>query len=229
MINFSFVLGGVIQCLVNIWAYYAGDYFTAYDYNFCNTFRNVTGQISYLFLELAMTVNLAVWVYFFMKIQTHRDIRYDEIFAQMMYGEEDKSKKQKEQHLIKFNQKSRVIYIVVAVIVTFLLAIYIYFAVRIAKDTFNYDDEEIHSDYNKIYMLQWIFSTTFSVMIILISLSVICKIRLRFNDLWSEYGCYLWTVFTVQALSMLIQTTIQVLLIYDYAVFINRQRTNFVL
>ena len=43
-----------------------------------------------------MTVNIAVWVYFFMKIKTHRDIRYDEVKAQMMYEIEDNSNEQKE-------------------------------------------------------------------------------------------------------------------------------------
>ena len=169
-----------------------------------------------------MTVNIAVWVYFFMKIQTHRDIRYDEIYAQMMYKEEDKSKEQKEQHLTKFKEKSQVIYIVVAIFATFLSAIYIYFAVMIPKDVFEPDPRasaiDFYSDYNNYRTVQCIFSTIFSVMIILMSLLVMCKLRIRFDDFYAEYGCLLWAVFTIQALSMLIQATTEFLRMYDQAV-----------
>ena len=56
------------------------------------TLQNVTIELSVLFLELAIMLNISKWVYFFLVILTHRKIRYDEIFAEMMYESEDNSK-----------------------------------------------------------------------------------------------------------------------------------------
>ena len=47
---------------------------------------------------------------------------------------------------------------------------------------------------------------------------MMCLLRNRFDDFYAEYGCFLWTVVTVQALSLLIQTTINALLNYNKAV-----------
>ena len=60
--------------------------------------------------------------------------------------------------------------------------------------------------------MQWILSTIFTVMIILMSLSLMIKLRVRFYDFYREYGCFLWAVFTIQAISMITKTTIEALL-----------------
>ena len=69
--------------------------------------------------------------------------------------------------------------------------------------------------------MQWILSTIFTTMIILMSLSLMIKLRVRFYDFYREYGCFLWAIFTVQAVSMIIKTTIEALIIendtaYDF-------------
>ena len=66
--------------------------------------------------------------------------------------------------------------------------------------------------------MEWIISTIFTTMIILMSLSLMCKLRVRFYDFYTEYGCILWTFFTIQALSMSMKTTIEALLNYSDAV-----------
>ena len=58
-------------------------------------------EFNYLFLELAMMLNIGIWVYFYLKIQTHRDIRYDEINEALMYEQEDSIKDTKSEHLDK--------------------------------------------------------------------------------------------------------------------------------
>ena len=40
-------------------------------------------------------LNIAEWIYYFLVLKTHRYIREDEIYAEIMYEEEDKSKEQK--------------------------------------------------------------------------------------------------------------------------------------
>ena len=60
--------------------------------------------------------------------------------------------------------------------------------------------------------MQWIISTIFTVMIILMSLSLMIKLRVRFYDFYREYGCFLWAVFALQAISMIIKSTIEALL-----------------
>ena len=58
-------------------------------------------------------------------------------------------------------------------------------------------------------------------MIIFISLTLMLKLRLRFQDFYADYGSYLWAVFSVQALSMIIKTTLEALLVYNNEMFID--------
>ena len=51
---------------------------------FTKEFRN-------LFLELAIMLNIAKWIYYYLVILTHRKIRYNEIDAAIMIEEEDNS------------------------------------------------------------------------------------------------------------------------------------------
>ena len=61
----------------------------------------------------------------------------------------------------------------------------------------------------------WIIGTTFTVIIISISVSLMCMLRIRFYDFYAEYGCFLWVIFTTQALSIIIKTTFEGLLFYS--------------
>ena len=44
------------------------------------------------------------------------------------------------------------------------------------------------------------------------SLIMMCLLKIRFYYFYLEYGCFLWTIVTIQALSLLIQTTIDALI-----------------
>ena len=164
-------------------------------------------------------LNIAIWGKFFVIIQTHRDIRYDEVYAQIMYEHEDESKLKKELHLTRFKKKGCVMNIVVVVLATALSIAYIYYAVNITEDIFIADPYEsgmeFYVDYNKTLKMQWIVSTIFSGVIVLLSLSLLIKLRVRFDDFYAEYGCFLWTIFTIQALSMIFQATVRILRIYN--------------
>ena len=167
-------------------------------------------------------LNIAIWGKFFVLIQTHRDIRYDEVYAQIMYELEDQSKEKKEKHLKGFRLKSFVMNIVVLVLALTLGIVYVYYAVALGLDIFNPDPREsakdFYADYNATRKMQWIISAIFSGAIIVLSVALMIKLKVRFDDFYAEYGCFLWTVFSVQALSMIIQTTVEVLRIYDEAV-----------
>ena len=71
--------------------------------------------------------------------------------------------------------------------------------------------------------MRWILSFIFSAVIIFMSLSLMCKLRIRFDDFYAEYGCILWIVFIIQALSMLILSICKGLIIYNDAI---RESTN---
>ena len=45
-----------------------------------------------------------------------------------------------------------------------------------------------------------------------------CKLKIRFEDFYREYGCFLWTVVIIQAISLLIKTTTGILHAYNAAV-----------
>ena len=90
-------------------------------------------------------------------------------------------------------------------IATALTSIYLYFAVKLTKDVTTpvFNKHVFYSDL-KTKEMQWIISAIFTVMIILMSVSLMCKLRLRFEDFYKEYGCFLWLIFNIQALSMTI-------------------------
>ena len=117
------------------------------------------------------------------------------------------SKQEKEAYLKTFNKTSLIMNIVVAVIVIILSIVYIYFAVSISLDIFNPNPHEkavnFYSDYNKTRKLQWIISLIFSVVIIGLYLSLMVKLKVRFEDFYKDYGCFLWAVFATQALSLI--------------------------
>ena len=84
-----------------------------------------------------------------------------------------------------------------------LTAEYSYFTVKLIIADFN-NDNAYFPDLKKTREMQWIISAIFTVMIILMSVSVMFKLRLRFEDFYKEYGCFLWIVFSIQASSMII-------------------------
>ena len=104
------------------------------------------------------------------------------------------------------------IYIVVAVLATALSSTYLYFVVKLIKGEFTHEYHEFYIDLRKTRKMQWILSSIFTAMIILMSLSLMIKLKVRFYDFYREYGCFLWAIFTIQAISMIIKTTIEVLL-----------------
>ena len=71
--------------------------------------QNISYEFSFLFLELAIMLNISKWIYFYLVILTHRKIRYDEIFAEMMYELEGNSKEQKKLHLKNLKIKSNIL------------------------------------------------------------------------------------------------------------------------
>ena len=75
-----------------------------------------------------------------------------------------KSNSTKQKHFNTLKTKTNIIYTVVAIIATALSSIYSYFAVRIARDSVNNQNEdEFYDDYTKIIMLRWINSAIFTV------------------------------------------------------------------
>ena len=107
-----------------------------------------------------------------------------------------------------------------------LSSIYIYYAVRLSHDSSTDSENEYYTDLEKTGTIQWIISAIFTVMMILMSLSLMFKLRIRFFDFYTEYGCFLWSVFTIQALSLLIMTTIKILLLYNDAVIDYKYESN---
>ena len=67
-------------------------------------------------------------------------------------------------------------------------------------------------------MLRWINSALFTVGQIFMSVLMMCKLRKEFDDFYAEYGCFLRTVVTIQAISLLILTTIESLIRQSEAV-----------
>ena len=111
-------------------------------------------------------------------------------------------------HIKDFKKRGCGINIAFVVIATALSAVYFYFAYKLTKDCFIDDPYEsgkaFYKDYNKTRTMQWIISAIFSVMMILMGLSLILKVKHRYEDFYADYKCYLWTVSTIQALAMVI-------------------------
>ena len=90
-----------------------------------------------------------------------------------------------------------------AILATALISIYSYYSVRLARDEFKHDEDELVKDYSKTLMLRWINSAIFTIGQISMSVLMMRLLKSQFDDFYAEYGCFLWTVVTVQALSLL--------------------------
>ena len=122
---------------------------------------------NYLFVELAIILNVAKWFYFFFIMKTHRSIREYEINEAIIHEEEDseslasnilvntetttddenlltdskdKSNSIKQKHLNKLKTKTYIIYTVVAVLAAALISIDSYYAVKLTRDRFSDSD-----------------------------------------------------------------------------------------
>ena len=49
---------------------------------------------------------------------------------------------------------------------------------------------------------------------------MICKLKLRFDKIYADYRCFLWTVMIIQALSLLILVTTSIVLISNWNDFV---------
>ena len=84
-----YCIGAIIDYSLRVWAVYSLDTCTDWVWHLYHTLVNICFELIYLFLELAIMLNTGIWAYFFLKILTHRDIRYDEINAALMYEQDD--------------------------------------------------------------------------------------------------------------------------------------------
>ena len=65
---------------VKIWAYCKQDSFGHWETHLFHTLEYIfTEEFCYLFLELAIMLNISKWMYYFLVIKTHRNIRLYEI------------------------------------------------------------------------------------------------------------------------------------------------------
>ena len=162
---------------------------------------------NYLFVELAIILNVAKWFYFFFIMKTHRSIREYEINEAIIHEEEDseslasnilvntetttddenlltdskdKSNSIKLQQLSKLKTRTYIIYIVVAILATALSSTYSYYTIRFVIDGFNEIFGEFYNDYSETLMLRWINSAAFTFGQIFMSLVMMCLLRVRF-------------------------------------------------
>ena len=56
--------------------------------------------------------------------------------------------------------------------------------------------------------IQMLYSAYYIVVLIPMSFLLMFILRIRFENFYDEYGCLLWTIFIIQALSLLIMPTI---------------------
>ena len=64
-------------------------------------------------------------------------------------------------------------------------------------------------------LMRWINLVVFTVILLIVSLMMMRKIRLRFHSLYTEYGCSLRTVYIVQGISILSLTVFSLLEYYS--------------
>ena len=86
----------------------------------------------------------------------------------------------KQQHLDKLKTKTQIIYTVVAILATALISVYSYFAFRFVRDGINQSVEEFIKDYHQTFMLRWILSAIFTVAQVIMSLFMMCLLKVRF-------------------------------------------------
>ena len=92
----------------------------------------------------------------------------------------------------------------VAILATALISLFSYFAFRLASYTAKLNDLGFEKVIVKAFMLRWISGAIFTVGQTFMSMLMMCLLRIRFDDFYAEYGCFLWTVVTIQVISLLI-------------------------
>ena len=76
LIIFTFIyIGAIMNKSLTIWEYNKGNHITFQSLNLYLSLKQVFFECRYLFMELAIMLNISKWIYFFFVIQTHRDIR----------------------------------------------------------------------------------------------------------------------------------------------------------
>ena len=115
----------------------------------------------------------------------------------------DKISSIKQQHLDKLKTKTYIIYTIATILATALSSIYFYYAVMFAIAGFNMSKDEYEKYFSKDFILRWSFGAIFTVGQFFMIVLMMCKLRKEFDDFHAEYGCFLRTVITIQALSLL--------------------------
>ena len=132
--------------------------------------------MSYLFLWLAIMLNIAKWVYFFFVIKSHRSIREHEIEVELMSDDmnskkvvsctlentetssvdielltdnKDKDIGIKQQYLKELKTKTNILYTVVAILATALVSIVSYYTAKFAIDGVDLSFDEFSKDISK--------------------------------------------------------------------------------
>ena len=92
LIYISLFLGALTVKSLGIWDYFKEKLSIREWLIYISLFSILNLEFRFLFLELAVMLNITKWIYFYLVILTHRKIRYDEIYAEIMYELEDNSK-----------------------------------------------------------------------------------------------------------------------------------------
>ena len=178
-------------------------------------------MMPYLLIQLAIMLNIAKWMYFFLVMKTHRDIRIVEINAQIFTDEDSidsqapSSEKNKpnnvEGHLKQLERHCWYINIVFAVLAIPLCFVYIYYTNKSCKASFDSDFVVLREVDSEADLMRWIILVNFTVILTIVSLIMMCKIRLRFHKLYTEYGCLLRAIYIMQGISILFLTIVSLL------------------
>ena len=103
----------------------------------------------------------------------------------------------------------------VALIATAYSFIFIYAAVLDCKAIIAEDLYKWYQTYRDIEFLRWINLVFFTTMLIVVSVIMMRKLRLRFYSLYTDYGSKLLAIYIVQAISLLLMTIYEILDYYN--------------
>ena len=150
-----------------------------------------------LFLELAILMNITKWVCYFLFLRTHRKIRWEELYVQIIdcKVEDDynlpsnqlKLENFRKNFLSKLDRQTCITYSIVGTIAVGIIVTYMFFTVKLCL---NFDDRDNMKEIEA--QLLWVNVVGLALLIIgptVVNMVMIHKLRDQFDDLYADYGC----------------------------------------
>ena len=157
-------------------------------------------------------MNITKWINYFLFLRTHRKIRYEEVYVEMIdcKVEDDynlpsnqlKLKNLTNNFLSQLERQTNITYRIVGTVALAIIATYVIFTVKFFLSANDVDKRsEIET---QIYWVNTIGLAFLTICPTVVNIVMLHRLRDRFDDLFADYGCKIQTVMIIQVVSIIV-------------------------